>query len=247
MSDYDYQSYEKCLEKILESTQKDYWAQYIDINRHQVNVGRTYLWVSAALVGAYSAGYQNFEQYFSNITVIIIFIISFSFAIIAFGFCLYSIPARKGYQAVHKEGWGEFSHYAYNLLCEKKEHLYSVFLTDFISKFDIAHRYSFTTNQKRANLLRITSWLLIFSVIFAILGLTAMSVNYKYSVLFKEKTMTESNNASGSTSDNKPVSADKPNVPVPPAPAGSQGGQIHTHSDNSPIVTIITEDTGTKK
>jgi hypothetical protein len=43
MSDYDYQSYEKCLEKILESTQKDYWAQYIDINRHQVIVGRTYL------------------------------------------------------------------------------------------------------------------------------------------------------------------------------------------------------------
>jgi hypothetical protein len=54
MSDYDYQSYEKSLEKVLESTQKDYWAQYIDINRHQVIVGRTYL----TRLGAYSAPFR---------------------------------------------------------------------------------------------------------------------------------------------------------------------------------------------
>ena len=235
MSDYDYQSYDKCLEKILESTQKDYWAQYIDINRHQVNVGRTYLWVSAALIGAYTAGYQKFEQLLSSPIVFTIFIASFSFSAIAFGICLYAIPARKGYQSVHKEGWGEFSHKAYNLVCEKNENIYAAFLTDFISKFDVAHRYSFETNQKRAKLLRLTSWFLMVSFILAIIGLATIGASYKNSNLIKENIMSESNNSSsgsgaentpastssGSGAESTPASTDKPNVPVPPAPAGS--------------------------
>jgi hypothetical protein len=59
--------------------------------------------------------------------------------------------------------------------------------------------------------------------------------------------MTDSNNTiSSSGSENQPVSADKPNVPVPPPPSGVQGGQIHTHSDDSPRVIRVTEDVGTK-
>lgn len=78
MTDYDYKSYEKCLEKVLESTQKDYWAQYVDINRHQV-VGQVYLWVAAALVGAYTAGYKQFAQSFSNPIILVPFLLAFSF------------------------------------------------------------------------------------------------------------------------------------------------------------------------
>ena len=85
MSDFDYQSYEKSLEKVLESVQKDYWAQYIDINRHQVIVGRTYLWVSAALIGAYTAGYQKFEQLSLSPIVFTIFIVAFFLSVLAFG------------------------------------------------------------------------------------------------------------------------------------------------------------------
>ena len=59
--------------------------------------------------------------------------------------------------------------------------------------------------------------------------------------------MTESNDTTSSSgSENQPVSADKPNVPVPPPPAGSQGGQIHTHSADLPRVIRVTEDVGTK-
>jgi small-conductance mechanosensitive channel len=174
MTDFDYKSYEKCLEKVLESTQKDYWAQYIDINRHQVIVGRAYLWVAAALIGAYTAGYNQFAQAFSNPIILILFLLAFSFSAVAFGICLYALPARKGYQSIHKKGWGEFSHGAYKLLSEKKDNLYVSFLTDFISKFDEAHKYGFETNQKRAKLLRLTSWLLIISFILAIIGLLTL-------------------------------------------------------------------------
>jgi len=205
------------------------------------------LWVSAALIGAYTAGYQKFEQLLSSPIVFTIFIASFSFSAIAFGICLYAIPARKGYQSVHKEGWGEFSHKAYNLVCEKNENIYAAFLTDFISKFDVAHRYSFETNQKRAKLLRLTSWFLMVSFILAIIGLATIGASYKNSNLIKENIMSESNNSSSeSGAENTPASTDKPNVPVPPAPAGSQSGQIHTHSDDSPRVIRITEDVGTK-
>ncbi|MFO8154932.1 MAG: hypothetical protein R6U87_02785, partial [Thiohalospira sp.] len=51
--DFDYESYEKSLALVLEQASKEYWAQHIDINRHQIMVGRTYLWVSAALLGSY--------------------------------------------------------------------------------------------------------------------------------------------------------------------------------------------------
>lgn len=37
------QQYEKSLEKILATVEKDYWTQYVDINRHQVIVSRAYL------------------------------------------------------------------------------------------------------------------------------------------------------------------------------------------------------------
>lgn len=182
MTDYDYKSYEKCLERILESAQKDYWAQYIDINRHQVIVGRNYLWVAAALIGAYTAGYRQFAQAFSNPVIFTLFVLAFSLSAIAFGICLYAIPARKGYQSVHKKGWGELSHSAYNLLCAKEDNLYASFLTDFISKFDTAHNYSIVTNQNRARLLRLTSWLLIISFAIAILGLVVIGANYNKSL-----------------------------------------------------------------
>lgn len=59
--------------------------------------------------------------------------------------------------------------------------------------------------------------------------------------------MTESNDKpSISGTENQPASADKPNVPVPPPPAGSHGGQIHTHSADSQRVIRVTEDVGTK-
>ena len=242
MAEYNYEEYTQSLEKILESAQRDYWAQYVDINRHQVNVGRTYLWVSAALIGAYTAGYQKFINAFDNPIILSIFLIAFSLSVVAFGLCLYAIPARKGYQSVHKNGWGEFSHIAYQLLSEKKENLYTVFLTDFISRFDVAHNYSLKTNLRRARLLRATSWLLIISFSFAVIGLVVSSSGYNDTSLKKEKVMIESEDTTENTGPgNQPSSTDKPNVPVPPPPAGTQSEQIHTHDNAPQRVTRVTE------
>src|SRR3989344_7766192 len=118
MTDFDYSSYEKSLEKVLESAQRDYWAQYVDINRHQVAVARTYLWVSVALLGAYAAAYQHFQSQFaaSAPCVMFIAIATFALGVGAFGICLYAIPSRKAYRLVPNQGWGEFSKSAYKLL-----------------------------------------------------------------------------------------------------------------------------------
>lgn len=51
--EFDCESYEKTLTLVVEQASKDYWAQHIDVNRHQIMMGRTYLWVSAALLGSY--------------------------------------------------------------------------------------------------------------------------------------------------------------------------------------------------
>jgi hypothetical protein len=59
--------------------------------------------------------------------------------------------------------------------------------------------------------------------------------------------MTESNNTTSSCgSENQQVSTDKPNVPIPPPPSGSQGEQIHTHSADLPRFIRSTEDVNTK-
>lgn len=238
MADYNYDSYTKCLERILDSVQKDYWAQYIEINRHQINVSRTYLWVSAALIGAYAAFYQKYEPLITTATGIVL-TLAFICAVLAFGMSIYAMPARHGYASVHKEGWGEFSHAAYDLLNAKTENLYAAFLTDYISKFDVAVNLSYKTNQARAKLLRKTSWMLVASFVICIVGLSAtIGWDYKKWTQKEKSHMAESNNSS--TTNN--TSTDRPNVPVPPPPAGSPGSQIQTHSEK-PILTRLTEST----
>ncbi|MEJ2060630.1 MAG: hypothetical protein P8Y64_09115 [Gammaproteobacteria bacterium] len=108
--EYDYEGYAKSLEKVLDGVTKDYWTSYIDINRHQVAVGRTYLWVSAALVGIYAAGFKYFNiEIISSFILTVLGMLSLILAFLAFGICLYAIPARKGYKTIPIKGWGEFS------------------------------------------------------------------------------------------------------------------------------------------
>lgn len=176
--EFDYEGYSKSLEKVLDGVTKDYWASYIEINRHQVSVGRTYLWVSAALIGVYAAAFEYFDiQIVGNWVLATLGMLTLALAFLAFGLCLYAIPARKGYKTIPLKGWGEFSHEAYRLLKDKSEALYPTFLGHLISKVDTAFEFNFRTNQKRAWLLRITSWLLIAS--FCVAGITAVGASFK--------------------------------------------------------------------
>jgi len=238
MDDFDYRGYSASLEKVLESVQKDYWIQYVDINRHQVLVARTYLWVSAALIGAYFGIYQNYKEHFlsANIWVLIFLVCAFGFGIIAFGLCLYAIPARKGYRLVPSSGWGDFSIDANQLLKAKKPNLYATFLTSFIHKFDQAHYFCLKTNLKRARLLRLTSWLLILSFCLALLAAGTYALTFNEGQKKEEQSMADSDNKpSAETQDSsagpsQDVAAESPLVPDPPPPAGTGNDTIYTHS-----------------
>ncbi len=173
---YDYDGYEKSLERILAMTEKDYWTQYVDINRHQVNVGKTYLWVSAALLGAYAAAYSQFEanDFSLNSFEVLMFLIGIVLAISAFGICLYAIPARKGYLSIANPSWGEFSQMAYTYLCDKKHYVYSNLINKLIDRTDICVHHNANTNQSRAKQLRVISWVLIASLSFSLLAATSV-------------------------------------------------------------------------
>ena len=243
MCEYDYKSYEKCLEKILESAQKDYWTEYVDINKHQVSVGKTYLWVSVALITAYTASFNIFHSFLLKPFPLTIFVLSSLLAIIAFGICLYAFPTRKDYYKVYLKGWGEYSQSAHELLSNKEENLYIYFLTNFINQFDIADYHNHKANAQRATLLRLTSWVLIISFALSMINLSAIMLYYSCDFK-KECFMIESdNNQSGNASSNQPTTSEAPHVPTPPAPPGTTSQTIITHGVNTPTETrgIITD------
>lgn len=227
----DYKGYTESLEKILEGATKDYWTSYVDINRHQVNVGKTYLWVAAALIGIYAAAYEKFQdQFFLNSCFIVLGIIAFSLSALAFGICLYAIPARKGYKTIPDKGWGEFSNEAYEILKADSKQVYATFLTSHISKIDHAFAYNFKTNQNRAWLLRFTSWLLIISFAVAIFVASSVSIN----TLINHNTPSEVQTMSDDDTNTQSSTEPKLDVPKPPPPADTGSSSVSTHSvDNA--------------
>jgi len=243
----DYEGYTKSLEKILDGVTKDYWASYIDINRHQVSVGKTYLWVSAALVGIYATAYKEFHvQLYGHSCFLVLAIIAFILGCLSFGICLYAIPARKGYKTIPSKGWGEFSHESYSYLKMGNEQVYATFLSSYISKIDNAFAYNFKTNQKRATLLRITSWLLIASFLVAIFLASSVSIE----ALINPKINTEVTFMSEDDNSNSSVSTEPSlQVPEPPPPADIGSDTVSTHSaeTTSSRQTFITDSVNEKE
>jgi hypothetical protein len=237
-TEYNYDDYVKSLEKILAMLEKDYWVQYIDVNRHQVNVAKTYLWVAAALIGAYTALYSQYEIIFlsSGFCTFSIYAISILLAVIAFGTCLWAIPARKGYKPIPEISWGEFSKMAYNQLCEKENSYISV-LTNLVDRVDSSNFYNIRTNIKRATLLRITSWILIASFsMFFLSGVTFSFSQLEFTTSLKSKQeviMGKDDNTSQKpdTSPQEQPADNKPNVPEPAGPIGTSPPNYTTHAE----------------
>jgi len=247
--DYNYKEYEKSLERILNLTEKDYWVQYVDINRNQVDVAKTYLWISAALLGAYTAvftGYTNLVVN-SNLCTIVLAALSFLLSIIAFGVCLYSIPARKGYMSIANPSWGEFSKKSYDLLTDKNKQIYIETLTLLIDRIDLSVCHNLKTNNSRAKLLRFTSWILVLSFLLAIACSISIISNTDFSDI-KTKTMKENIMENENTTADTPstpapqVAPEKPNVTPPAGPIGSLPPNYTTHGlDPSKVTVRVTE------
>ncbi|ERJ19975.1 hypothetical protein SSPSH_000839 [Salinisphaera shabanensis E1L3A] len=166
---YDYEQYSASLSNILDEASKEYWSQHIDINRHQIMVARTYLWVAAALLGAF---FTSYSFIYSNVETspgpcsILLFVLSVLLSAAAFGLCLYALPGRRGYLKIGP-GWRILAHDAYKSLKDECETIHANTLTSLIEEIDRAVDYGSNTNLKRAKLLRFVSWLLIGSFVVA--------------------------------------------------------------------------------
>lgn len=133
--------------------------------------------MSVTLLGFYFLIFNEYNEYILKDNCIIIFsIFSCLLGSLAFAICLYAIPARKGYHLIPKKGWGELSLEAYEYIRYNKPQIYAEFLTSHISKIDYAWAHNIETNKKRACLLRIVSWLLICSFLFAFIGFCVLIV-----------------------------------------------------------------------
>ncbi len=240
-NEYDYAGYEKSLKEILDHTQKDYWSQYVDINRHQVFVARTYLWVSVALIGTYAAIYK--EGIGSTLTLstsgILLLFLAFFLGIISFGICLYALPARSGYYRVANPSWGIYSQNAYNKLSKKENNVYTNTLTTLINNYDTGVVYNIKTNEKRAKLLRVTSWILIASFCISMLSGVSFIIENTVNKSTKDIVMSEENtNQSSDSSASDQTTNNVPDVPVPQGPIGGDKPNHQTHSIDREVDSI---------
>lgn len=243
---FPYAEYEKSLEKILDLLIKDYWAQYSEINSHQIKVAQVYLWVAAALIGTYSTLMLKFWDEFlkSSICIQLICIISMFLVVIAFGFSLFSIPAREGYQR-SEGGWGKYSKKAFEKLSDRKNSVYRDILTDLIDDFDRYTNHNLQTNCKRAKRLGTTFRLLLSSFILALIvsfgiGLQKFILNIHGGVMTKETV----SNSQSSNSNRGSGNSQKPDAQPPKGPINTSPAKIITHADDSQKETkiVLTED-----
>lgn len=234
---YKYEEYSRALEKILDSASKDYWVQYVDINRHQVGVAKTYLWVSAALLGGYVGAFRFFgtERFAHTASCVAFSVVALVLVIASFGLCMYAIPARTGYRLIAPKSWGEFSQQAHTRLNKKEPNLYIATLTELIDRTDTGSFHNLKTNKSRAKLLRVTSWLLIGSFVAAVAATAFMAAaNIRLTSADQEVVMADENQHGDDASSGQgavpPAPADKPQVPTPQGPLGSGDPNVHTHS-----------------
>ncbi|MBM4968989.1 hypothetical protein HYO26_22375 [Vibrio parahaemolyticus] len=220
--DYDYESYAKNLKLVVDLAEKDYWNQYTNINAYQVSVAKTYLWISAAMLGAFVTAYDRYSEFVlsSGFTLLLV-IVSLISVVVAFGLCIYAIPARKGYRAIPDVSWGEFSQQSHNYLSEKQSNAHVYVLSNVVDKIDAATTHNIQTNQDRAKLLRITSWVLIASFGFAVITALTASLNHYIELHSTQKS--EASMTTEKTSNNtQPQASRGPDVPKPAGPISAE-------------------------
>lgn len=236
---FPYANYEKALEEVLKHASKDYWEQYTSINNHQVGVAKTYLWVSAAMLGAYSAAVNYIATYTLKMPSCgaVYGVGAILAALVAFGVCLYALPSRSGYLRIG-ESWGTFSKMAYDGLTEKKTALYRNVLSVLVDEFDNAASHNLHTNNQRAKLLRLTSWLLIFSFGFAVISSLSFgieninSTNRAVGIMTNETTSDASGNNTPAGQNQGGADA-KPDARPPRGPITGKPQNIITHGETT--------------
>jgi hypothetical protein len=222
--DYDYDSYEKSLEDILEQAQKEFWSICIDFNRHQIIFGRNHLWVAVALTGSYAALYNRFHAAVDLTSILgLFFSLAFLLSIASFGLCLYGMPSRKGYGFPYKENWSELATKAHKRLEQKCENSYILHLTDAIKNTVQAIHSNKYTNSERGRIFRWSYRLLVASFLSCLLSGVVFMVTYNQkeecsSFTFNTKSFVR---CIMSNEENSPKPVSKPTVPAPEKPVNT--------------------------
>jgi hypothetical protein len=183
---YDSEGYSKTLDKLVTLAEKEYYVQMVDINRHQVVVSKTIMWILVVLIGF---DFAMLEWIYSKIsmddnhfsTLVACFILS-SFSIVtgvvAFGLAIYSVPAIGGYSKLYNNSWAEYASQAYDKWEKCEPFVYETEMTILLSKLDSACSVGNQTNHKRGLKLRNASILAIVSASLICITFLIFSFNY---------------------------------------------------------------------
>ncbi|MCL1044910.1 hypothetical protein L2737_06155 [Shewanella electrodiphila] len=174
----DTEGYTKSLDKLVSMSEKEYYVQLVDINRHQIIVARAILWLLVVVIGFDIASFEWFFNKVPQSTDKLVFLapvyfftgLSLILAVIAFYFAVMSIPAIGGYKTLHKNGWAEYSNYAYDQFDQDVENIEALTLNKILSRLDTACTHGSKTNSDRAIKLRTSSYLIISAVVTATAG-----------------------------------------------------------------------------
>jgi hypothetical protein len=184
--DYDGDGYEKSLEKLVTMSEKEYYVHLVDINRHQVIVAKTLLWLTVVIIG-FNVTFMEWS-YTKSLSLpdlipvltpsyffIIISIIS---CVIGFACSAMAIPAFGGYKPLYDESWAEHSGEAYKNMDEGNDSVYSNTLNKLLTTLDQACALGNETNGARGVKLRISSILTIVSAASTVIGFIVFSFKY---------------------------------------------------------------------
>jgi hypothetical protein len=183
---YDSDGYSKSLDKLVAMSEKEYYVHLVDINRHQLVVARTLLWLAVILIGFDIAIIEWAYTKVSKLPALVpiltpcyfFFIFSIIFGVIAFAFSAIAIPAFGGYKPLYNNSWADYSNSAHEKLLSGQDSIYMKTLNDLLTNLDAACSKGNTTNALRGLKLRVSSILTILSATSAGIGFIIFSFNY---------------------------------------------------------------------
>ncbi len=183
---YDLDGYTKALDKLVSMGEKEYYIHLVDINRHQIGVARTLLWLSIIIFG-FNISFiewsfeksKDIENYIPFLTGCYVFVcLSALCNIISFGFSVCAIPAFGGYAPLYKKSWAEYAQPAYKNLHEGQDSIFASTLNEILANLDAACIQGSETNASRGFKLRVSSIFVVSSIVLVFISLLIFSINY---------------------------------------------------------------------
>lgn len=183
---YDLEGYNKSLDKLVTMAEKEYYANLVDINRHQVSVARTLLWLAVVILGfdiSFIEGSfekaKNLHEVVPFLTGCYVFVcLSALCSLISFGFAVCAIPAFGDYAPLYKKSWSEYAQPGFEKLNAGEDSIFATTLNEILKNVDAACIKGSETNASRGLKLRISSIFSVIAIVLVFIGLIVFSIKY---------------------------------------------------------------------